>query len=487
MTVNFDDLKQKVSSYLSVPEVEFIEKVYYKALAAHKGQYRRSGEPYIIHPIAVASILTQVYADSVTIAAALLHDVEEDCNVTKEEITGLFGEEVARLVDGVTNLTKADFRGHSAREYGNKRKIILGIALDPRIPIIKLADRMHNMMTLQYQSKEKIVSKANETLTFYVPLARYLGLNTWASRLEDLSFYYLQKEDYLKTKKIVNGYIFDNRHIIKQLLCDVYHLLNQEGLPLIIKTQIKNIYGVYSQLKASEKFNNGESIQDIYDLVAIKLLMEQVSDCYQVRERLNGLYSSCNLNYDFLNHPKKNMYSALHATFIDNNNFLFQAQIQTQEKEKINEYGLAAFFELAGGEAITEMAKTLKDRYHFQDSIKELGTLVDNRRFVKQVQEKMLKETINVYDSTGKMITIASGAHLIDFFYLFGSSYAEMVESGNINGVKASFSTPLKNGDKIDAILRPISLGSSEDLLEAATLPITKTKIRRGMKKYGRV
>ncbi len=488
MKVSFENFIELVKNY-NPEEVEVVTRAYLFAKKCHEGQFRHSGEPYIIHPLAVATILADMHADRDTLCAGLLHDVVEDCNITREKIASLFNETIAELVDGVTNLTKVNFEDKTERNFATKRKIILGITKDARIIIIKLADRLHNMLTLQYKSEQKRIEKANETMQFYVPLARYIGAERLRRQLEDLSFHYLNPEAYIETKEKVKTFVDKKREIINEMIFDIHRLLSDEKVPHELKLRIKNVYSVYQRL------NMGEDLANLHDFIAIKTLVNDVKECYNVLRIVHSLYIPCNATFkDYIALPKPNMYTSLHSSVFGPDELLVQSQIRTFEMEKINMYGLTAYWDICKGEAGNRMQEVLKEKFHFESSIKAINRIfVSNQEFVNHVQKEILGENIQVYDYNGRLVEIPEGSTIIDFVSFMGEDSLDKLAGAFVNGKPVSFDTILANGDRVHIIMGETYGPKVEWMGDATTIeaqrkimkkiPNIKGKKKRGVQK----
>ena len=472
----FNSLISLIKSY-NPDEVEIVTRAYEFAKECHKNQLRKSGEPYIIHPLEVTIILANMRADRDTLCAGLLHDVIEDCNVTKEQIAELFNPKIAELVDGVTNLTKADFQNKQERSYGNKRKIILGIVKDARIVIIKLADRLHNMKTLQYQNTSKQHEKSEETLQFYAPLARYIGAEKIRRKLEDLSFQYLDPAAFNDTKAKMTNYINRKSIYIKQMLKSVAEILDANDVPALIKHRIKNIYSVYRKLEA------GEFLDDIHDLIAIKVLTDEIKNCYYSLGLVHSLYLPYNSTFkDYICDPKPNMYSSLHTSVIGLDDTITQIQIRTKKMERINMHGLTAYWSLFEGEAGDKMQEVLRDKYKYDQSVKRLNDLfTDSKYFVTNFSKNVIGEGISVYDYDGYLSNLPEGSTVIDFAYNFGADYARKMVGAFVNGRAVDVDTVLHNGDRVHVLVSEEKLGPSPTWLTDATLIETQKAIRKSL------
>lgn len=474
MQVTFEEFIKFVREY-NPEEVEMVAKAYKFAAKSHLNQKRESGEPYITHPLAVAWILANMHADRDTVCAGLLHDVIEDCGVTKEEIAKEFNETIANLVDGVTNLTQVDFKSKKDRDYATKRKIILGIVKDARIVIIKLADRLHNILTLQYKSPEKRVLKANETMQFYAPLARYIGAERLRRILEDFSFKYLHPEEYVQTQCIIYSYLAKVRINVNQMMIDINNILSDENVPHALKLRIKGAYSVYRRI------SRGESIDNLHDLIAIKVLVDDVKECYNSLRIVHSLYQPLNKTFkDYICSPKANMYSSLHTSVFGPENVLVQMQIRTNEMEKINLEGLAAYWDICQGEAGATMHEILRDKYKFVQSVREINKIfTDNQTFVQRFQSDVIGENIYVYDEDGHLVELPEGATVVDFAYSRGKSFGDRMAGVFVNGQATGVDTVLTTGDRVHVILSNYSLGPRFDWLSYATTVKAQRLIRR--------
>ena len=476
MQVTFEQFIQLVKKYNS-DEVGIIRKAYEFAEKHHEGQIRESGEPYIVHPLAVAWILANMHADRDTVCAGLLHDVIEDCNVSKKEIEQNFNEKIAELVDGVTNLTQVDFKSKTERDYATKRKIILGINKDARIVIIKLADRLHNILTLQYKSPEKRIMKANETMQFYAPLARYIGAESLRRELEDLSFSYLHPHEYYETKLKTNDYLRKTRIDTNQMMIEIYHMLSDENVPHYLKLRIKNIYSIY------QRINMGETIDNLHDFLAIKILVSDVKECYNVLRIIHSLYEPLNKSFkDYICKPKPNMYSSLHTSVFGPEGILVQVQIRTHEMEKINLQGLTAYWDICQGKAGDTMQEILKNKYKFGKSLKAISRIFqDNQSFVQRFQQDVIGEKIFIYGSDGRMIELQDGSTVIDYAYNCGEKIGNSMFRAYVNGQLVEFNTTLSTGDRVQIITSEHAMGPEPGWLNDATTIKAQKAIRKSL------
>ena len=334
-----EDLLKKVKDY-NPNELEIVRKAYDYANNLHSRQKRQSGEPYIIHPLNVAYILAEMHADRDTVCAGLLHDTLEDTNITKEDIAHDFNQNIANLVDGVTKLSKMNFSSKQDQNYANTRKIITSITEDVRIIIIKLADRLHNMRTLQFKSEFKQKENALETMEIFVPLAYYIGAYRIKSELEDLSLQYLKPEMYKKIREMKIEVEESSDMCLKEMLYKIQKLLNDKNIPNEIKVRTKNIYGIYKRL------NEGYKLSDIHDLLALKVMVDEVENCYRVLGMIHNEYHPINDKFkDYICNPKTNMYRSLHTTVFGPDERLVQTQIRTFDMDKVASFGLVEYWD----------------------------------------------------------------------------------------------------------------------------------------------
>ena len=426
---------------------EMIKKAYEYANYLHEGQFRQSGEPYISHPLNVAYILAEMHADRDTICAALLHDTLEDRpdEVSKEEIAKLFNQDVAELVDGVTKISKMNFSSKAAQNSANTRKIITSLTQDVRIIIIKLADRLHNMRTLQYKTEFKQKENALETLEIFVPLAYLIGAYRIKSELEDLSMQYLYPEEYKKNQHIMNIMTEDSKECINEMLIKIKKILNDRCIPNEIKVRMKNIYGIYKRKLA------GHKISDIHDLVAFKIMVEEVDSCYLLLRPIHEAYKPVPGKFkDFICNPKTNMYQSLHTTVFAPDDRLVQMQLRTFDMDKIASFGLTAYWNLQQGDARKVMQEDLKNKCQFYRSLLEINhAFGDNQEFVLQAKNELFSDKIYVYTTKGEIIELPKGATIIDFAYKIHTDIGNTMIGAFVNDEYLSVNDVLKNENKV--------------------------------------
>lgn len=439
--LTIDMLLDKVKQY-NQSEVEYVKSAYDLAFQLHKGQFRQSGEPYIIHPLNVAYTLACMYADRDTICAGLLHDVLEDSDFTKKGIETIFNKDVANLVDGVTKISRMNFSTKQAQNLANTRKIITSLENDVRIVIIKLADRLHNMRTLEYKRPEKQQENALETMELFAPLAYYIGAYQIKSELEDISFRYLCPEKYQKISDLRVINTSQNNEEITKMMVKIKRTMMKNGIIGDVNIRVKNVYGIYKQLK------EGHDINNIHDLFSIKIKAKNISDCYQVLGLIHQLYKPVNNKFkDYICNPKTNMYQSLHTTLFCPNGNLVQTQIRTYEMDDIDTYGLCAYWRTYRGNARAIMQEKLTKECQFYESLVDLdSSFTDNEEFINQVRNNLLSKQIYVYDACGNIIELPLGSTINDIYFKIDVSCGNLPV---VNGEKVSPSYILKPKDRV--------------------------------------
>lgn len=479
--ITIESLINLINSYNSEAS-DTVRKAYELANHLHQNQYRQSGEPYISHPLNVAYILAEMHADCDTLCAGLLHDTLEDTDITKEEIIENFNENVANLVDGVTKLAKMNFSSKKEQRIANTRKIITGITEDVRIIIIKLADRLHNMRTLEFKSQEKQEENARETLHIFVPLAYYIGYYRIKNELEDLSLRYLNPDLYQKLSEQKIKVEEDSQDCLQEMVYKINCLLNDRDIPHEIKVRIKNIYGIY---KRKTEVNN---LNDIHDLLALKIMVKEVDDCYRTLGLVHKLYHPINRRFkDYICSPKTNMYQSLHTTVFGPDERKVQTQIKTFEMEKIASSGLTAYWDINKGEARNVMQENLKKEYQFYSSLKEIDdTFEDNEEFVTQVTEELLNGNVYAYTTTnGEVIELPKGATIIDFAYKIDIDTGNNLVGAIVNDENVPINYEIQNQDRVKVITDVLSFGPKSEWIDLAKTAHAKRRIREYQRRYG--
>lgn len=439
--ITFEILIKKIKKYITDKDkLNLIKKAYELANEKHYGQFRRSGEAYIIHPLSVTDILTDISADYETLCASLLHDVVEDCNVTLEEIEEQFGSNIRVLVDGVTKINKISFGAEKETEIANQRKILVGLADDVRVIIVKLADRLHNMRTLWAIPPHRQKAKAKETLDILVPIAHRLGMYKIKSELEDLSLRYYKPDVYFGIIESLNNTKLERDNIVNDMLKQVSRLLNENGVKHEIKGRAKSIYSIY------KKMDKGKSFSDIYDLNALRVYVDTKALCYQALGIVHSVYKPMPKRFkDYIAMPKSNMYQSLHTTVFGNNGYLFEIQFRTYEMDEIAENGIASHWSYKEGSKKT-MQDYMEKKLMFFKSIMELREEEDSE-FVESVKQDVFKDIIYVFTPLGNVIELPSGSTPLDFAYKVHTDVGNQTVGAIVNDNIVPLSYELKSND----------------------------------------
>ena len=466
-------LLSKIKEY-DEENADIAYRAYQYALVLHEGQYRQSGEPYIIHPLNVAYILAEMHADIDTICAGLLHDTLEDTNIRKEDIAHDFNQTVADLVDGVTKLSKMNFSSKQDQIYANIRKIITGITEDVRIIIIKLADRLHNMRTLQFKSEFKQKENSLETMEIFVPLAYAIGAYRIKSELEDLSLQYLKPDMYKKISERKIKLEESSDECLKEMLHTIETLLDAQNIPNEIKVRTKNIYGIYKRL------NEGHKLSDIHDLLALKIMVDDVAKCYYTLGIIHKKYHPINEKFkDYICNPKTNMYQSLHTTVFGPDDRLVQTQIRTFDMDKVASFGLTAYWDKQKGKARDVMQENLKQKFQFFKSLIEINSMFgDNQQFVNQVKNELLSDKVYVYSPKGDIIELPKGATPIDFAYKIHTDIGNTMVGAFVNDEFVPIDYVLRNKDRVRIVTDDLSFGPREDWINKAQTSLARKKIK---------
>lgn len=473
--LTIDVLVDLVSQY-DKDAVQVVRRAYEYADYLHKGQLRQSGEPYIIHPLHVANILAEMHADRDTICAALLHDTLEDTPATYDEIVTNFNSEVAKLVDGVTKISKMNFSSREEENLANTRKIVTSITQDVRIIIIKLADRLHNMRTIQYKSLFKQRENAEETLKIFVPFADYIGAYQIKNELEDICLRCLNLDAYKRIEDFKMRMEVDYKLYVQEMYYKLHALLMDINIPSKIRVQMKNIYGIYKKLESGYKLCN------IHDLLAFKIMVSEISECYLTLMKVHQYYKPVNeLFKDYICNPKTNFYQSLHTTVFAFDGKLVQMQIRTHEMEQVANYGLARYWRYRGEEARVVMQEELKCKYQFYNSIEEIDKVFKgNQDFLQHVEKELFCDKVYVFTTKGDVIELPVGSTIIDFAYRIGTDIGNMMIGATVNEEDVPIDYVLKNGDRIKIITGDISYGPRLYWEDKAITTLAKRRIREG-------
>ncbi|MBE5856728.1 MAG: bifunctional (p)ppGpp synthetase/guanosine-3',5'-bis(diphosphate) 3'-pyrophosphohydrolase [Lachnospiraceae bacterium] len=481
----YKDLIDRVALYHPSDDYSLIEKAYRFADEAHKGQVRKSGEPYIIHPLCVAITLADLEMDKETIAAGLLHDVVEDTVLSEEDLKREFGEDVALLVDGVTKLEQIpltnNMSGDDAKlemQAENLRKMFIAMAKDIRVVIIKLADRLHNMRTLKYMPPEKQQRIARETLEIYAPLADRLGISRIKVELDDLSFKYLEPEAYYDLVDKIAIRKSEREKYIQDIVDEVSQHIKNANIDAKIDGRIKHFFSIYKKMK-----NQGKTIDQIYDLFAVRIIVDSVKDCYAALGVIHEMYKPIPGRFkDYIAMPKANMYQSLHTTLIGSSGQPFEIQIRTYEMHKAAEYGIAAHWKYKensdGKKVESQEAEKLSWLREILDWQKEMS---DNKEFMKLLKDDfdIYADTVYCFTPNGEVKTLPYGSNPIDFAYSIHSAVGNKMIGARVNGKLVTIDYEIQNGDRVEIITSQNSRGPSRDWLSIVKSTQAKNKINQ--------
>ena len=474
--ISIEKLISKSSKYINdEASLDTIKKAYYYAKDKHQGQLRKSGEDYIVHPLATAIILTDVYADKATICAGLLHDVIEDCNTTKAEISEEFGEEIAELVYGVTKISKINFSTENEALVEYYKKIIVGMSEDVRVIIIKLADRLHNMRTLWALPEVKQKKIAKETLEILAPIAHHLGINKIKSELEDLSLRYLKPDVFYDIAEKLNNTKLERDQAVADMLTSVSNLLNAHGIKHEIKGRSKSIYSIYRKLEKGRKFN------DIYDLLALRALVDTEQDCYTALGIIHSKYRPIPKRFkDYIAMPKPNGYQSLHTTVFGIDGYLFEIQLRTKEMDEVAENGVASHWSYKENKNLKDTVKSSTDeKLQFFKSIIELNEdKMSSEDFVNSVKNEILNNNIYVFTPMGDVFELPKGSTPIDFAYRVHTRVGETTVGALVNNNMVPLNYQLQNNDIVKIITNKNSPGPSQEWLNIVASTQARNKIR---------
>ncbi len=479
--IGIDDLIALMKTYLPAEAAAAAEKAYKYAAEAHEGQRRVSGEDYIFHPLGVAKILADLQLDAVTVSAALLHDVVEDTTVTSEEIEKNFGKEVAMLVDGVTKLSRIEYKSKEEQQLENYRKMFLAMAKDIRVVLIKLADRLHNMRTLKAMPPEKQRETARETLEIFAPLAHRLGIFRIKWELEDLAFRYLKPESYYKLVDEVKQKRAEREELIGEAVDLLRERLEAMGIKAEIMGRPKNFYSIFRKMQKDHK-----AIDEIYDLSAVRVVVDNVKDCYGALGIVHTLWKPLPYRFkDFIAMPKSNLYQSLHTTVIGPEGQPLEIQIRTWEMHRISEYGIAAHWRYKeGGKSADkdyeQKLSWLRQLLEWQQDLR------DPREFMETVRLDVLTDEVFVFTPRGDVIDLPAGSTPIDFAYRVHTEVGHRCTGVRVNNKMVPLETKLNNGDIVEVITSKQANGPSRDWLNIVASTETKNKIRQWFKKEKR-
>ena len=462
-----------------MPDTDFalIDKAVDYANKKHAAQKRKDGSPYLIHPLAVAQIVTEMGLDMDASLGALLHDCIEDTDASHEDIEKLFGSTVAELVEGVTKLTRADFSSREQAQMENLRKMFMAMSKDIRVVLIKIADRLHNIRTMQYQTPEKQIAKCQETMDIYAPLAHRLGMQKVKWELEDTSLKYLAPKEYNEITAYLQEHKEQDESFMRTIQDKITQRLTAMGIHNTTYGRIKHVYSIYRKMQAQ-----GKRMDELYDIYAFRVIVDSIPDCYNVLGHIHDLFNLIPGRFkDYISTPKPNMYQSLHTTVIGSQGIPFEVQIRTWEMHETAEYGIAAHWKYKQGTG----SGTEKD-FEWVRRLLESQQDSDAEEYVQSLKIDMFDDEVFVFTPKGRIVSLPSGSTPIDFAYAIHSGVGNAMVGAKVNNRIANIDTKLKNGDIVEVITSKAAKGPSRDWLNICQSNQARTKIKQWFKKEKR-
>ena len=458
-------------------DLTLIDKAVEYANKKHKFQKRKDGSPYIIHPLAVAAVVSEMGLDTDAILGALLHDCIEDTDASHDDIAKLFGETVAELVEGVTKLTRANFSSSEQEQMENLRKMFMAMSKDIRVVLIKIADRLHNMRTMQYQSPAKQISKCRETMDIYAPLAHRLGMQKIKWELEDISLRYLAPNEYDAIMSYLQAHKEQDEAFMNTIQTTIGRRLDAVGISNTAYGRIKHVYSIYRKMQTQ-----GKTMDELYDLYAFRVIVDTIPDCYNVLGHIHDLFNLVPGRFkDYISTPKPNMYQSLHTTVIGSQGIPFEVQIRTWDMHETAEYGIAAHWKYKQGSGSGEE----KD-FEWVRRLLESQQDTDAEDYVHSLKIDMFDDEVFVFTPKGRIMGLPAGSTSIDFAYAIHSGVGNSMIGAKVNGRIASIDTALQNGDIVEILTSKSAKGPSRDWLNICKSNQARTKIKQWFKKEKR-
>ncbi len=474
-TVRLEDIVDTLQSNNPEADVDLVRRAYIFSAKAHQGQTRMSGEPYMVHPIEVAKILADLRLDASTVAAAMLHDTIEDTASTLEEIRGIFGDEVAKLVDGMTKLARMELQSREEREAQNFRKMIVAMANDIRVILIKLADRLHNMRTLAFLSPDKQKRTAQETLDIYAPLANRLGMQKVKTELEDISFMYLHTADYQEIARRVAQKKLERQSYIDDLIKVVKDQLAEHGFKGDVKGRPKHFFSIWQKMQ-----KQGISFDDVYDLIAVRIITDTKVNCYAILGLIHSLWTPVPGRFkDFIGVPKSNLYQSLHTTVVGPKGERVEFQIRTEEMHRIAEEGIAAHWRYKERTAVSQREE--QQFAWLRQLVESQRDLTDAKEFMDSVKGDLFPDVVYVFTPRGDVRELPQGSTPVDFAYLVHTDIGQQCVGAKINGKIVPLKHVLRNGDRVE-IITQAGHTPSRDWLKFVKTSKARTRIKAWLK-----
>ena len=474
---HYEAMCATIRAHMPDTDMELIDKAVDYAREKHKDQKRKDGSPYIIHPLAVAEIVVEMGLDLDAVLAALLHDCIEDTDASHDDIEKLFGQTVAELVEGVTKLTRANFSSTEQAQMENLRKMFMAMSKDIRVVLIKIADRLHNMRTMQYQTPAKQISKCQETMDIYAPLAHRLGMQRIKWELEDLSLRYLAPGAYEEITSYLQAHKEQDESFMRTIQGKITERLSAVGIHNTTYGRIKHVYSIYRKMQAQ-----GKTMDELYDIYAFRVIVDTIPDCYNVLGHIHDLFNLVPGRFkDYISTPKPNMYQSLHTTVIGSQGIPFEVQIRTWEMHETAEYGIAAHWKYkqgtgAGSERDFEWVRRLLESQ--QDS--------DAEEYVQSLKIDMFDDEVFVFTPKGRIVSLPAGSTPIDFAYAIHSGVGNAMVGAKVNNRIVGIDSTLKNGDIVEVLTSKSARGPSRDWLNICKSNQARTKIKQWFKKEKR-